>query len=50
MKQNTESRDRLTCIWSVDLDKSTKAIWWKKNDFSTNGAGTIGIYMQKHDL
>ena len=46
MEQNREFRDRFTHKWSIDFDKGTKAIQWKKYSSSINGAGIINVHMQ----
>lgn len=41
MEQNREFRIELLICGELILCKGTKAIWWKKNIFSTNSTGTI---------
>lgn len=45
-----EPRDTLTYIRSINLDKSTKVIKWRKKSLSTNEAETTGYLYAKQIL
>ena len=47
MRQNQEPRDTSTYMWSINLDKSTKVIKWRKLTFQQMKVKQLDTYMQK---
>lgn len=45
-----EFRDRIRHVKAIYFEKITKATEWEDDSFSTNGAGTVVLHVQKHNF